>query len=68
MGGIEGVIGTMSKVQKFMGTMQQMAPMLKLVAGSLGVKDAEDDKKKSRRKKRRKKLVRKSRPLKAKRK
>jgi hypothetical protein len=31
MGGIEGVISTLGKVQKMVGTFQQMAPMLKLL-------------------------------------
>jgi hypothetical protein len=36
MGGIEGIIGTMTKVQKFVGTFQQMAPMLKMLFSSFG--------------------------------
>lgn len=40
MGGIDGIIGTMSKVQKIVGQFQQMAPMLKLLFGSLGGKAA----------------------------
>lgn len=35
MGGIDGILATMTKAQKFMSTMQQMAPMMKLLAGSL---------------------------------
>jgi hypothetical protein len=30
MGGIDGILSTVGKVQKFMSTMQQMAPLLKL--------------------------------------
>ncbi len=33
MGGVEGVLSTMGKVQKFMSTMQQFAPMIKLFMG-----------------------------------
>ena len=33
MGGIDGIIGTMGKVQKFMSTFQQMAPMVKTIMG-----------------------------------
>jgi hypothetical protein len=40
MGGIDGIIGTMSKVQKIVGQFQQMAPMLKLLFGSFGGKAA----------------------------
>ncbi|KRE50676.1 hypothetical protein [Paenibacillus sp. Soil724D2] len=36
MGGIDGIIGTMGKVQKFMSTFQQMAPMVKTILGSIG--------------------------------
>jgi hypothetical protein len=36
MGGIDGIVGTMTKVQKFMGTFRQMAPMLKVLFGSIG--------------------------------
>ncbi|MGO4498618.1 aminotransferase [Paenibacillus sp. 2RAB27] len=36
MGGIDGIIGTMGKVQKFMSTFQQMAPMVKTLLGSIG--------------------------------
>lgn len=34
MGGIDGILATMTKVQKMVGTFQQMAPMVKLLAGS----------------------------------
>jgi len=36
MGGIEGVMGALTKVQKTMQTFQQMAPMLKLLIPKLG--------------------------------
>jgi hypothetical protein len=36
MGGMEGIIGTMTKVQKIMANLQQMAPMLKLLFNSFG--------------------------------
>lgn len=36
MGGIEGIVGTMTKVQKFMASFQQMAPMIKLLMSSFG--------------------------------
>jgi hypothetical protein len=59
MGGIEGIMGTMTKVQKFVGTFQQMAPMLKMLFSSFGggkVKSADldfDDRPVRRRKRRR---------------
>jgi hypothetical protein len=40
MGGIEGVLATVGKFQKFMSTMQQMAPMIKLFMGNKGGKAA----------------------------
>jgi hypothetical protein len=40
MGGIEGVLATMGKFQKFMSTMQQVAPMIKLFMGNKGAKAA----------------------------
>jgi len=46
MGGIEGIMGTMGKVQKFVSTFQQMAPMLKVMFNSFGggkVKSTDDD-------------------------
>ncbi|MFD0672261.1 aminotransferase [Cohnella sp. GCM10027633] len=36
MGGIEGVIATAGKVQKFMSTVQQVAPLIKLFMGKKG--------------------------------
>ncbi|SEC04758.1 hypothetical protein [Paenibacillus sp. GP183] len=38
MGGIDGIVGTMTKVQKFMGTFRQMAPMFKVLFNSVGGK------------------------------
>jgi hypothetical protein len=38
MGGIDGIVGTMGKVQKMVAGFQQMAPMLKLVLGAFGSK------------------------------
>ncbi|WP_025677453.1 hypothetical protein [Paenibacillus massiliensis] len=35
MGGVDGMIATIGKVQKVMSTMQQFAPMAKLIMGSL---------------------------------
>jgi len=40
MGGIEGIISTVSKVQKVMQTLQQFGPMLKLLIPKLGTKKA----------------------------
>ncbi|MFD0695728.1 aminotransferase [Paenibacillus sp. GCM10027628] len=36
MGGIDGILGTMGKVQKFMASFQQMAPMMKVLFNSIG--------------------------------
>ncbi|MBP1966417.1 aminotransferase [Paenibacillus aceris] len=36
MGGIDGILGTMGKVQKFMSSFQQMAPMVKTIFNALG--------------------------------
>lgn len=36
MGGIDGVLGAMGKLQKFASTMQQMAPLLRLFIGKGG--------------------------------
>ncbi|MCQ6561622.1 aminotransferase [Paenibacillus mendelii] len=38
MGGIDGILSTMTKVQKVVGSVQQMAPLIKLLAGSFGKK------------------------------
>lgn len=34
MGGIDGIVGTMTRVQKMVSSFQQVAPMLKLLIGS----------------------------------
>lgn len=36
MGGIDGIVNTMTRVQKMVSSFQQMAPMLKLLMGSFG--------------------------------
>lgn len=36
MGGIDGIVSTMTRVQKMVSSFQQMAPMLKLLMGSFG--------------------------------
>jgi hypothetical protein len=36
MGGIDGIVGTMTRVQKVVASFQQMAPMIKLLLGSFG--------------------------------
>ncbi|PZD92915.1 hypothetical protein DNH61_25815 [Paenibacillus sambharensis] len=40
MGGLDGILGTMTKVQKLFANVQQMAPMLKVLMGSFGKKGA----------------------------
>ncbi len=40
MGGVEGILSTMGKFQKFIATMQQIAPMVKLFMGNKGSKTA----------------------------
>ncbi|MBO9598835.1 MAG: hypothetical protein J7559_13580 [Cohnella sp.] len=42
MGGIEGVLNTMGKVQKFMSTVQQVAPLVKLFMGKGKNKSSSD--------------------------
>lgn len=62
MGGVDGILNTMQKVNKLMQTVQQMTPMLKLFLGSFGkakTTDMYDDddyypKRRRRRKRRRK--------------
>jgi hypothetical protein len=49
MGGIEGVLATMGKVQKFVSTMQQVAPMIKLFMGNKGKKSSDANTKTKRR-------------------
>lgn len=59
MGGVEGIVSTMGKVQKVMQSVQQFAPMAKMLVGVFGKsknKDNEDDEyfyKPSRRRRRR---------------
>ncbi len=43
MGGIDGIMTTVGKAQKVVSTVQQMAPMLKLLMGSFGSKAAATD-------------------------
>lgn len=40
MGGLDGIVTTMTKVQKVVGSITQMAPLIKVLAGSLGKKGA----------------------------
>ncbi|XEC95666.1 tyrosine protein kinase [Paenibacillus tarimensis] len=40
MGGIDGIVNTVSKMQKVFSSVQQMAPMVKLLMGSIGKKGA----------------------------
>lgn len=58
MGGIDGIVSTMTKVQKVVGSIGQMAPLIKVLAGSFGKKGkanagGEDEYKPPRRKKQR---------------
>ncbi|MDT9726894.1 hypothetical protein DUZ99_18100 [Xylanibacillus composti] len=47
LGGIDGIMNTVTKLNKMMQTFQQMGPMLKLLAGSFlpkaATNDADDD-------------------------
>lgn len=43
MGGIDGVLTTVGKVQKLMQSVQQLAPMLKLLIPKTGAKTASDE-------------------------
>jgi hypothetical protein len=54
MGGVEGIIGAMSKVQKFIGGFQQVAPMLKVLFNSIGSNRAKSSAPVRRRKRRKK--------------
>jgi hypothetical protein len=38
MGGIDGLMGHVSRIQKFIQGIQQMSPMLKVLMGSFGSK------------------------------
>jgi hypothetical protein len=40
MGGIDGVMGHVGRIQKFIASMQQMGPMIKVLMGSFGSKAA----------------------------
>ncbi|PUA34798.1 hypothetical protein C8Z91_33535 [Paenibacillus elgii] len=40
LGGVEGIVETISKMQKMVQSVQQFAPMLKVLFGSFGKKDA----------------------------
>jgi len=40
MGGIDGIVSTMTKMQKVVGSITQMAPLIKVLAGSFGKKGA----------------------------
>ncbi|WP_274648981.1 hypothetical protein [Paenibacillus humicola] len=40
LGGVDGIVNTMQKVQKVVGSLQQMAPLLKVLADSFGKKKA----------------------------
>jgi len=42
MGGLDGILTTMTKVQKVVGSFQQMAPLIKVLAGSFGKKSSSD--------------------------
>ncbi|QHW31474.1 hypothetical protein GZH47_11890 [Paenibacillus rhizovicinus] len=72
MGGLDGIVTTMTKVQKVVGSITQMAPLIKVLAGSFGKKGAsatiaEDDdstpRPRPRKKKGRKPVAGKSIPL-----
>ncbi|MFD2380733.1 hypothetical protein ACFSWD_06705 [Paenibacillus xanthanilyticus] len=40
MGGLDGILSTVQKVQKVVSSVQQMAPLIKVLAGSIGKKGA----------------------------
>lgn len=40
MGGIDGILSTVTKVQKVMSSVSQMAPLVKVLMGSFGKKSA----------------------------
>lgn len=40
IGGIDGIVSTMTKVQKVVSSVSQMAPLIKVLAGSFGKKGA----------------------------
>lgn len=43
MGGIDGILSTVTKVQKVVGSISQMAPMVKVLFGSFGKKSISQD-------------------------
>ncbi|WP_168120346.1 hypothetical protein [Paenibacillus sp. HB172176] len=43
MGGLDGILSTVTKVQKVMGSVTQMAPMVKVLMGSFGKKSISED-------------------------
>ncbi|MFC4600346.1 aminotransferase [Cohnella hongkongensis] len=53
LGGIDGILSTMGKVQKFVSTMQQVTPMLKLFLGKGGTAVTANAKRARRKKNRR---------------
>jgi hypothetical protein len=62
LGGIDGIVTRMNQVQKLVSTVQQFAPMLKMLSGSFGgrtplatTEDSEDERMEARVPKRRKK-------------
>ena len=63
MGGIDGILNTLNKVQRVMQTMQQFAPMLRLLiprANSAGADPDDEEYKPRRRRRRRRRPVRRS--------
>ncbi len=71
LGGIDGIVTTMGKVQKVVGSITQMAPLIKVLATSFGGKkgasvlaadDDDDDDRPKRRKRKRKGTAKKSGP------
>ncbi|WP_052737002.1 hypothetical protein [Paenibacillus algorifonticola] len=43
LGGLDGILTTVTKVQKVMSSVSQMAPLVKVIMGSFGKKGAADD-------------------------
>gem|GEM_PF-946094 len=44
IGGLDGILGTMTKAQKIIGSVQQMAPLVKVMMGSFGKKGSDKSK------------------------
>lgn len=42
IGGLDGILGTMTKAQKIIGSVQQMAPLVKVMMGTFGSKKGSD--------------------------